>query len=445
MDDLAGRLEAAGMDRAAAAGKGALFEDVAQSLARRGVSPALALFVPGRIEVLGKHTDYAGGRSLLCAVERGFCLLGAPRADTQVRVVDAATSEEASFNLDPGLVVPEGTWAGYPMAVARRLARNFPAARTGADVGFASDLPPAAGMSSSSALLTGVFLILAAANDLESHDDYRRELRRPEDLAGYLGCIENGQSFGALEGDRGVGTFGGSEDHTSMLCCRPGHLSQYSFCPVRHERTIPWPGSLSFVIGVSGVVAAKTGAARDQYNRVALAAQAILELWRAESGRVDPTLAAAASSSPDAPDRIREVLAHSADARFDSRALLARFNQFMLESVEIVPAVGDALAAGDIGAIGPLSDRSQRSAEKWLGNQVPETITLARLAREDGAAAASTFGAGFGGSVWAVARSEDAEAFSCRWEASYRARYPEHVARMRFFVTRPGPPAVRLL
>jgi galactokinase len=433
------------MARAESAEKGTLFEYVARKLAQRGVSPALALFVPGRIEVLGKHTDYAGGRSLLCAVERGFCLVAAPRADSQVRVVDAAASEEALFGLDPGLVVPEGTWAGYPMAVARRVARNFPAARTGADIGFASDLPPAAGMSSSSALVTAVFLILAAVNDLESHDAYRREVRRPEDLAGYLGCIENGQSFGALEGDRGVGTFGGSEDHTSMLCCRPGHLSQYAFCPVRHERTIAWPNRLSFVIGVSGVVAAKTGAARGRYNRVALAAHAILELWRAASGRSDATLAAAASSSPDAPDRIRHVLTRSTDTQFDSRGLLARFDQFMLESVAIVPAVGDALAAGNADAIGPLVDLSQRGAEEWLGNQVPETIALARSAREEGAAAASAFGAGFGGSVWAVARSEEAEAFCRRWEARYRSRYPDHGPRMRFFVTRPGPPAVRLL
>jgi len=432
------------MARAACAGKARLFDLAAQSLARRGAAPALALFVPGRIEVLGKHTDYAGGRSLLCTVERGFCLVAAPRADARVRAIDAAAAEEVSFELDAGLAVPEGTWGGYPMTVARRLARNFPAARTGADIGFASDLPPAAGMSSSSALLTAVFLALAAVNGLESHDAYRRELHTPEDLAGYLGTIENGQSYGTLDGDRGVGTFGGSEDHTSMLCCRPGQLSQYSFCPVRHERTVPLPGALSFVIGVSGVVAEKSGAARDRYNRLALAAQAILDLWRAASGRSDVTLAAAAASSPDAPDWIRRVLARSADARFDAETLLARFNQFMLESIQIVPAVGDALAAGDVDAVGPLVDRSQRGAEEWLGNQVPETAALARLAREEGALAASAFGAGFGGSVWAIVRSEEAEGFRRLWEARYREGFPGRAARMRFFVTRPGPPACRL-
>ena len=49
-------------------------------------------FVPGRIEVLGKHTDYAGGRSLLCAVERGFCVTAVPRDDDVMRVVDVGQS-----------------------------------------------------------------------------------------------------------------------------------------------------------------------------------------------------------------------------------------------------------------------------------------------------------------------------------------------------------------
>ena len=51
----------------------------------------------------------------------------------------------------------------------------------------------------------------------------------------------------ALEGDRGVGTFGGSEDHTAMLCCLPGSLSQYRFCPVRRERIVALPAHVRLV------------------------------------------------------------------------------------------------------------------------------------------------------------------------------------------------------
>jgi galactokinase len=446
-DDVAGRLLAAGMSLAACDAKARLFGRARQSQASLGGAAGTAtleLFVPGRIEVLGKHTDYAGGRSLLCAVERGFCLVASPRPDARLNLVDAASGARAAFNLDPDLAVPAGEWAGYPMTVARRLARNFPDARTGADIAFISDLPPAAGMSGSSALLAAAFLAMAAINHLEDAPAYRCEIESREGLAGYLGTIENGQSFGSLAGDHGVGTFGGSEDHTAMLCCRAGHLSQYRFCPVTHERTLAMPHGLSFVVAVSGVVAEKTGAARNRYNRVSMAARAILEEWRAASGRRDATLAEAAASAPEAPDRLRAVLARSAVAAFPPAMLIDRFNQFMLESVEIIPAVGDRLACGDLTSVGPLVDRSQRGAEEWLGNQVPETIMLAHAAREEGALAASAFGAGFGGSVWALIGTDVADDFTCRWERRYRTSFPQHAALAQFFATKAGPPAVRL-
>ncbi len=75
-------------------------------------------------------------------------------------------------------------------------------------------------------------------------------------------AIENGQTYKSLTGDGGVGTFGGSQDHTAILTSEAGHLKQYSFCPVRFERTIKLPEDCVFVIGVSGVVADKTGSAK---------------------------------------------------------------------------------------------------------------------------------------------------------------------------------------
>src|SRR5207248_1785588 len=126
-----------------------LFDRAAAALEGLGSvrSPAWTpWFVPGRLEVLGKHTDYAGGRSVVCAVERGFVFVAIPRGDREVRVVDAADGSAACFALDPNLE-PGAGWTNYPMTVARRLARNFPDARRGADIAFFSDLPAAAGMS----------------------------------------------------------------------------------------------------------------------------------------------------------------------------------------------------------------------------------------------------------------------------------------------------------
>jgi galactokinase len=351
-----------------------------------------------------------------------------------VRVINVAAGEQIDLPLASSAVPLPAGWTGYPATVVRRVARNFPSARCGADLAFVSDLPPASGMSSSSALMVSVFLAVAAINRLEEQAAYRSEIVSAEDLAGYLATIENGRSFGTLTGDSGVGTFGGSEDHTAMLCCRQGQLSQYAFCPVRRERQVPCPPNRRFVVAVSGVKAEKTGAAKDAYNRASLAVRAILDAWRTVSGREDSSLAEAVAHS--GANDVRGAVEHAVVDGFTANVLLDRFDQFVAESLEIVPAASEALEQGDLPRFGALVDKSQSLAERRLGNQVPETIALSKLARELGADAASAFGAGFGGSVWALVPDLAVEEFVRRWEAAYRAAFP-HVNPL-FLVTGAG-------
>ena len=82
----------------------------------------------------------------------------------------------------------------------RRIARDFGDDLRGADIAFASDIPIAAGLSSSSALVVATFLALAHVNSLA--------LEPMERLAGYLGAVENGSAFGDFAGDSGVGSVG---------------------------------------------------------------------------------------------------------------------------------------------------------------------------------------------------------------------------------------------
>ncbi len=399
--------------------------------------------MPGRVEILGKHTDYAGGRSVLGALDRGIVMAATPRPDGQVSLTDVARGFHTEFALDPALAPDSGRWATYPMTVARRMARNFSEARRGADLTFASDLPSAAGMSSSSALVVAVFLALADVNRLGETSAWQQHLATPESLAGYLGCIENGQSFASFEGDRGVGTFGGSEDHTAILCCRAGVLSQFAFCPVRLEGEVAWPPDMRLIIAVSGIRALKTGGARERYNRAALAAGQVLTRWNSMSGRNEPTLAAVARV-PGAIEELRENLRAGSEADLPSGHLLARFEQFLEESEVIIPAAMKALGRGDMSVFGELVDRSQAAAEWGLGNQVSETVMLTRSARELGAVAASAFGAGFGGSVWAMVADSHAADFTRRWAARYRQDFPIASLRSEFIVTSPGPGARRL-
>lgn len=401
---------------------------------------ARAWWVPGRIEVLGKHTDYGGGRSLLCAVERGFHVIATPRDDRIVCISDASTNASVTIPLAADAEPRPGHWTDYPITVVRRIARDFPAARTGMNAMIRSSLPSASGLSSSSAMVIACFLPLAAINDLRNTPQW---VGIPDDdaLAGYLGALENGRAFGAFPADRGVGTQGGSEDQTAIIRSLPGHLLQYHFIPVTREAVVPLPEGWQFVIGMSGVHAAKGGAVQARYNALAGEVAALLATWNRGTNRDDVSLFAALHSSPDAPARLRGM---TSDTSGDASALRARLEQFMDETTAIIPEVTQRLRDGDVPGIGELVRRSQSLAERTLGNQIPETIHLAESAPRLGAAAASAFGAGFGGSVWALVRSNEAAAFANRWRDDYLTRFPDRRYRAEFFPSAAGPAATEI-
>ncbi|GAB3819266.1 galactokinase family protein [Tessaracoccus terricola] len=390
------------------------------------------MFVPGRLEVLGKHTDYAGGRSLLAAVDRGITIT----LNDFGSGISATTSASPDvLVLQPGdrMELPAGHWGGYLQAVVDRLALNF-GDLLPARLEIDSDLPLASGMSSSSALVVAMALSLIDHNGFRETPQWQDNIHSEIDLAGYMACFENGMSFGTLEGVRGVGTFGGSEDHTAMLCCKPDQLTQFSFCPITEHESVPFRPEWSFVVAVSGVLAEKTGTALQSYNRASQLTREIVAAWNAATGRTDAVIADALASDDDALEGLRTIVAHSPE-------MSARLRAFLTESEEVIPAATKALATGDLAEFGRLADISQRNADEALGNQILETNRLQALARELGADGSTGFGAGFGGSVWALTRTADAEAFAADWLARYLAEFPDVAGRATTMVTRPGGPA----
>ncbi len=402
-----------------------------------GPGPHRAWWVPGRIEVLGKHTDYGGGRSVLCAVERGFQVLARPRNDSTVSLVDASTGAREVLAFAPTTPSRPGHWTDYPVSVIRRLARDA-GVTGGADIVFDSSLPQASGMSSSSAMVIATYLALASVNDLDTSEHWQRALPDADAVAGYLGAVENGKAFGPFAADNGVGTHGGSEDQTAILRSEAGMLSQYRFLPVMRERMVAFPRDWTFVVSMSGVHAAKGGGAQARYNHLAAEVQQLLDTWNRHAAAPQVSLLAALESRADGAAQLSAWI-DSAD-----RALNARLDQFVAESICIIPRFTDLVHAGHIDAIGPLVARSQELATAALGNQVPETLELVRSASRLGAAAASAFGAGFGGSVWALVPVARADAFTQSWREAYMAAFPRHVDTADFFVTRPGPGASHL-
>lgn len=405
--------------------------------------------VPGRIEVLGKHVDYAGGRSLLCAAERGIVLVARARVDNTLIVRDARRREALSL---PFGKVPQGSlpWTVYPRTVVRRLLHNFGHTLLGADVAIASNLPPAAGVSSSSALIVGLTLAMASLSDLPSLPQWAAGIPDRTALAGYIGALENGADFGVLAGERGVGTMGGAQDQTAILCSSPGQLDMFSWAPVQHEQSVPWPSDYIFAIGVSGIIAAKTGAAKERYNRVARTAHRLVALWNETHGAGARTLAESfvqaggGARGDEIPARLLDAAQRGADDEFTATQLEARLRQFHAEAFELVHGAADALERRDLVLFGDLVERSQRGAEQALGNQIAETVHLVEYARELGAVASSSFGAGFGGSVWAMVRADEADRFLGQWRDRYLQTHPGATHRAQFFTSAPGAPAFEM-
>ena len=142
--------------------------------------------------------------------------------------------------------------------------------------------------------------------------------------------------------------------------------------------------------------------------------------------------------------KLEEILRVHRGGEFSSEDLLARWRHFRTESEEIVPAAGDALESGDLVTFGDVVERSQELAEGLLGNQISETIFLAKQARRLGAVAASAFGAGFGGAVWALVQRDRVERFLESWRQSYQSRFPNLAQHSDFFCTEAGEGALEL-
>ncbi|TVP53832.1 MAG: hypothetical protein EA351_14390, partial [Gemmatimonadales bacterium] len=268
----------------------------------------------------------------------------------------------------------------------------------------------------------------------------------------YLAGVVAGRPFGALTGGlgcRGVGSDGGSQDHTAILCARPGTVAQFAFRPTRDEGVVPMPDGWTFALASSGVSAPKAGSVRDRYNRLAAQPEAIMDLWRGAAASVHGPdagfahLGAVLEAGPGALIRLGQVLRESRHLRFPPGVLLNRAAQFADEIGLHVPSAARALKAGDLEAFGRSVRASHRAAVEALAHDTPETEALTLEALALGAVAASPFGAGFGGSVWALVREESSADFLDGWRQRYLDAFSDRTDAA-FLRSRAGPPALRV-
>lgn len=390
-----------------------------------GGSTVRVMYVPGRIELLGKHTDYAGGISLTCASSRRMVAVLVETRDAGITFVDAVTGERERIAFD-GSAVVKG-WASYADVAIRRVVERAGKPKRGATVVFMSDIPKAAGMSSSSVVTTMAVLATLSLNG----DGPQQDMRTLGELATFLGSVE-----------RGVGTQGGSQDHTAMLMGKDGKVSLFGYHPVVRLLELDWPADMHLVIGVSGVKASKRTGAKELYNAASALARRIGEAWAAgadpATDGTPPLMGAILDDGELDEARVIELIDAIAESPADRTQLWHRFAQFHDECTVVIPAAVQAWHELDWETFGEQVAVSQQMAEEWLGNQVPETTWLVRAAREHGAVAASAFGAGYGGAVWAMVPADRSAGMIEKWSAAYGRAFPERAGKALFFRDRPS-------
>jgi galactokinase len=131
-------------------------------------APASTISVPGRVNLIGEHIDYHNLAVMPMAIPRRVRLAFRPREDRRIRAVSTGGFSTREFawteNLEPA---PAGDWENYVRAAAQALNGRWPLPR-GIDSALTSDLPPAAGLSSSSAVLVAFTLALLHANGVQA-------------------------------------------------------------------------------------------------------------------------------------------------------------------------------------------------------------------------------------------------------------------------------------
>jgi galactokinase len=200
---------------------------------------------PGRVNLIGEHIDYHGLPVLPIALDRRVRVTYTPRSDARIAAFSPGYGpREFEWTAEPEPVA-RGDWENYLRAAARVAATFLPGARVGIDAEVSSDLPAAAGLSSSSALLVAFTLGLLRAN-------------------GYNPTFEELMTV-LPEGEQFVGTRGGGMDHAASLGSRAGHASRIAFDPLSIEH-VPIPPDWAFLVADSLVRAEKSGAIREEYN-----------------------------------------------------------------------------------------------------------------------------------------------------------------------------------
>ncbi len=338
-----------------------------------GSPPESVAWAPGRIEVLGNHTDYNAGTVLSAAIDLGHCFCISRSGQPGIRVLAVDVDQAARFETTDTEKVPGTGWADYIKGVFYFIQEHLRERIDGLDCTFMGSIPMGAGLSSSAALevaaATAVSDILNAAID-------------PKELAKLCRKAEH----------RFAGTNCGLLDQFSSIFGREHGLIHSDFRTLEVSG-VDLPNDIEFLIINPHV---KHSLADSPYNeRRERCEQAAAQL----NDLLPRSVTALRDISPEEFDQYRD--------RIDPAA--AQRAAHIVGEISRVETGVALLQKENINVFGQLLFESHQSSIENFENSCPELDIVVDAAREAGAPGARLSGGGFGGSAIVMVHTNDAQ------------------------------------
>lgn len=340
-----------------------------------GTDPEVVVRAPGRVNLIGEHTDYNEGFVLPAAIDRYCWYAGRKRHDRMIRARSADFGEEVQFEAASITYDKDHRWSNYLRGVSK-LIQDGGVEIPGADIVLGGDVPREAGLSSSAAVEIGAAAFWKKLTGFSSDAVALAKMaQRAENEFVGVPCGIMDQFVSAL----------GRRNHALFLDCRD-LSTQY----------VPLPTGASIVVCNSGV---KRSLAQSEYEiRTRQCKQAVERLRT--SGLAVRSLR---DVSPEELDAAKGVL---------PEVLLRRAHHVVTENDRVLKAV-TTLENDDVEQFGALMNQSHLSLRDDYEVSSPELDALVELAlTQPGVYGARMTGAGFGGCTVNLVREDAAESFS---------------------------------
>ena len=335
--------------------------------------PELTVYAPGRVNIIGEHTDYNDGFVMPCAINYGTAIAGAKRTDHIWNVYAADLDLEDTFSLNEDFPQSEQKWANYVRGVVKFIQERCPQFKQGADLVISGNVPHSSGLSSSAALEVAMGKFCQQLSDLPlTHTEIALIGQKAENKFVGANCGNMDQLISAL----------GQKDHLLMIDCRS-----------LETQPTPVPKDVAVIIVNSNV---PHDLVTGEYNT---------RRWQCEKAAEFFGVKALRDVS------VEEFQKREAELTALNALVAKRARHVVTENQRVLDAV-EALKHNDLTKLGELMGQSHESMRDDFEITVPQIDYLVELAQlvigKTGGARMT--GGGFGGCIVALAPHDKVEA-----------------------------------